>query len=135
MDTASRLRAMDKKARRQANHRARKAGNTLERGINDLATQLRAVPQDYIAGQMNKLYERAKRDMDKRVKLGEAGRNGDVQAAKARRKLNDWQLGKEDRSTKDAWFPEQVRQAKGKCSIAGVNMKAKLKSQGAEFTR
>lgn len=135
MDTASRLRAIDKKARRQANHRARKTGNTLERAVNDMATQLRAVPQDYVAGQMHKLYNRAKREMDKRVKLGEAARGGDVQAAKARRALNDWKLGTQDPTSKDAWFPEPVRQAKGKCSVAAVNSKAKYKAHGAEFTR
>lgn len=116
--TAQRLRAIDKKARRQMRHRARKEGVTIEGVITATTGTLRDVVQRSV--NVTQLYGAAQRDMGKRLKLGQAHRDGDVQAGKARRKLNDSELATAPAGPATAWQPKGGRRAVGKCDADAV---------------
>ena len=116
--TAQRLRAIDKKARRQMAHRARKEGVTIEGVITATTGTLRDVAQRSI--NVPQLYNAAQRDMGKRVKLSDMAREGNVQAGKARRKLNDWELATAPAGPATAWQPKGGRRAVGKCDADAV---------------
>lgn len=125
MDTAQRLRAIDKKARRQANHKARKDGLGIEGVINTLTTQLREVKERPL--DMARLDKEARRDMGQRIKLGDMAREGNVGAAKRRRQLNDWELSTAPAGASDAWNPDGKRAAVGRCDVDGVESSNKAK--------
>lgn len=69
----------DKAARRKARHIARSEGRTMERVIDSSSASLIGASTTPVAGQIEKLYKQAVRDMDKRLQL--TGKN--------RRALND----------------------------------------------
>lgn len=123
--TAQRLRAIDKKARRQMRHRARKEGVTIEGVITATTGTLREVAQRTV--NVTQLYNAAQRDMGKRVKLSDMAREGNVQAGKARRKLNDWELATGPAGPSAAWQPKSTRRAVGKCDVDAVNKRNKAK--------
>lgn len=123
--TAQRLRAIDKKARRQMAHRARKEGVTIEGVITATTGTLRDVAQRTV--NVTQLYSAAQRDMGKRVKLSDMAREGNVQAGKARRKLNDWELATGPAGPSAAWQPKSTRRAVGKCDVDAVNKRNKAK--------
>ncbi len=117
--TAQRLRAIDKKARRQMRHRARKEGVTIEGVITSTTGALRDVVQRSV--NVTQLYDAAQRDMGRRVKLSDMAREGNAQAGKARRKLNDWELATAPAGPTTAWQPKGGRRAVGKCDVEAVS--------------
>jgi hypothetical protein len=69
----------DKAARRKARHIAKSQGRTMERVINSGTTSFISAGTTPVAGQIEKLYKQAVRDMDQRLHL----------KGKPRRALND----------------------------------------------
>lgn len=69
----------DKAARRKARHIARSEGRTMERVVNSGTASFIPAYTTPVAGQIEKLYKQAVRDMDKRLHL----------KGKPRRALND----------------------------------------------
>lgn len=125
MDTAQRMRAVDKAARRKMNHKARKDGLGLEGVITTLTTQLREVKAQEVDSLA--LYHTAKRQMGERIHLGALAKAGDVQAGKRRRKLNDWEIDTKPAGPSDAWAPEGGRKAVGRCDVDAVQSLNKAK--------
>ncbi len=103
--TEQRLRAMDKKARRQMRHKAK--GGTIEGAINVAAASLIQTSQWDV--DVNQLYGDAKDAMSKRVKLSN---QNDATGRKARRELNNWKLGRDQRPVTGYWNPEGKRAAR-----------------------
>lgn len=124
-NTAQQMRRVDKKARRRMNHLIRKTDATIEGVITATTGTLRDVVQRPI--NTKQLYKAAQRDMGKRTKLGQAHRDGDVQAGKARRKLNDWELATKPAGPATAWAPKGGRRAVGKCDAEAVQKLNKAK--------
>lgn len=122
--TAQRLRAIDKKARRQMAHRARKEGVAIEGVITATTGTLRDVAQRSV--NVTQLYNAAQRDMGKRMMLTERWHDGNVDAGKARRKLNDWELATGPAGPSAAWQPKSTRRAVGKCDVDVVNKRNRL---------
>lgn len=123
--TAQRLRAIDKKARRQMAHRARKEGVTIEGVITATTGTLRDVAQRSV--NVTQLYNAAQRDMGKRMMLTERWHDGNVDAGRARRKLNDWELDTKPAGPATAWQPKGGRRAVGKCDADAVQKLNKAK--------
>lgn len=122
-DTAQRLRAIDKKARRQMRHRAK--DQTIEGVITSTAASLRSVPQRNI--NVTQLFDKATRDMGRRVDLTNRWHDGNVEAGKARRRLNDWELDTSPAGPATAWAPKRARSAVGKCDVDNVSKLNKAK--------
>ena len=123
--TAQRLRAIDKKARRQMRHRARKEGVTIEGVITATTGTLRDVVQRTV--NVTQLYNAAQRDMGKRMMLTKRWHDGDVDAGKARRRLNDWELATGPAGPATAWQPKGGRRAVGTCDADAVQKLNKAK--------
>ena len=133
METAQRLRAVDKKLRRQARHKIRQDGKGIEGVITTTAGALRAVVDRPI--DMERLYAKAKHDMGLRTRLSIEGRTNPG-AAKRRRQLNDWELDTAPQTAGDSWQEDEgKRRAVGRCSVKAVSNKADFKANGAKFTR
>lgn len=124
MDTAQRMRAIDKKARRKMNNKARREGLGIEGVITTVTTQLRQVVDREV--QTSQLYNAAKRDMGIRTRLTIEGKTNSG-AAKRRRQLNDWELNTKPQGAGDGWLPNTTRRAVGKCDAERVEKRNKAK--------
>ncbi|MNJ09293.1 hypothetical protein D3C77_34350 [compost metagenome] len=92
---------LDKKLRRQANHKARQTGATLESVVKRSCSSASGnTVQRKAAGQMDLLYYQALRDMDKRTTLSNSK---DPASRKARRALNDYHFDRANPAPGQGW--------------------------------
>lgn len=119
--------ALEKKLRRKLRNKARQAGLTIEGVIRTSASQLQDVQRVDLALVIDDMRAQAERDMKLRCALGELARNGDAQAAKKKRQLNDWKLGRNVTVTGEYMNESGKRFARGNCDAARINKALTLK--------
>jgi len=109
--------------------RKAKRADDIEGVITHSASQDIPLPQVSAAVEVERMLKQAREDMHKRCVLTEMGR-ANPGAAKARRELNNWTLGKAECVVKDVWFPNGHKSAHGKCDAAAVRKRNRLKRDG-----
>jgi len=126
--TAQRLNAIEKKQRRRARGKAKHAQDILG-VITTSASQPIEPVYNSASSELERMLEQGRADMRLRVRLTEQGK-ADPGAAKARRELNNWTLGKPANSVADAWYPKGHKTAVGKCDQKRVETYNRLKRAG-----
>jgi hypothetical protein len=126
------MKALVKKQMRKARAAIRKHDIKIEGVIRTSASSPIPVRQHKL--DIDRLLVEAQADMGLRIRLSDMARNGNTQAAKRRRQLNDWELNTKPAGPVDAWQEDSKhrpknggRRAVGKCDVDAVQSLNKAK--------